>query len=202
MPLRKCPYCKGLSNFTLGDTASGGLLSGVASLDVCQNCLTPIYYVCESEQERTKILDSYPKLEVEPDEELPEDVKTAFREALRALDDGIWNGCIIMCRRALDEAMSDLQAEGRDLFQQIDDLEKKSVITPQMKSWTHEARMQQKLGAPGTKDKKWATRKDAEEVLEFCKWLFRYAYVLPKQLGDVKEKIESQTPQELPGTSS
>ena len=202
MPLRKCPYCKGLSNFTLGNPVSGGLLVGVASLDFCQNCLTPIYYVGESERERNKILDSYPKLEVEPDEELPDDVKTAFREALRALDDGIWNGCIIMCQRALDEALDNLQAEGRDLFQKIDDLDKKCVITPQMKAWAHESRLRQKLGAPGTKSKKWATRKDAEEVLEFCRWFFRYAYVLPKQLAEMKARIESKTPQELPGDSS
>ncbi len=189
MPLRRCPYCKGLSNFELGNTFGGGLLQGVISLDRCQNCGTPTYFRMASAKQREDILDSYPKLEIDPDKELPGDVRTAFSEAMKSLNEGIWNGCVVMCRRALEEAMKDLKAEGKDLFNQIDDLEGKRRITPELKDWAHEGRLGGKLGAHGIKDKKWADKEDAEEVLEFCRWFFRYVYVLQKQLADRKEKV-------------
>jgi hypothetical protein len=97
-----------------------------------------------------------------------------------------------VCRRALEEAMRNLGAEGRDLFTQIDDLERKRRITPELKQWAHEGRLGGKLGAHGVEEKKWADQNDAEEVLEFCKWFFRYVYVLPKQLAERKERVTGQ----------
>ena len=189
MPLRKCPYCKGLSNFSLSGQLSQGHLKGCVSLDVCQNCGTPVYFVTPSDKDRVTILDSYPKLDLEPDKELPENVKMAFVEAIKGLNDGNWNSCVVMCRRALEEAMADLGAEGEDLFHQIDNLESQRKITPELKAWAHESRLGGKLGAHGTKQKKWADKNDAEEVLEFSRWFFRYVYVLPRQLADRKEKV-------------
>ena len=189
MPLRKCPYCKGLSNFDLGIQLSQGLLKGVVSLDICHNCGSPVYFVTKSYQDRNTILDSYPKLDLEPDKELPGNVKVAFVEAIKALNDSNWNSCVVMCRRALQEAMDDLGAKGEDLFHQIDNLEDQRKITPELKSWAHESRLGGKLGAHGTKQKKWADKDDADEVLEFSRWFFRYVYVLPKQLADRKQKL-------------
>ncbi len=198
MAARRCPYCKVVSNFSLGGVVGGGKMQGLASLDQCQNCGTHTYFVSRSQQDRVTILDSYPKLDVDPDEELPEDVKVAFREAIKALNEEIWNGCVTMCRRALEEAMKDLGAEGRDLFTQIDDLESKRKITPELKEWAHEGRLGGKLGAHGTKQKQWAERDDAEEVFEFSRWFFRYVYVLPQQLAERKAKLEGESTQQDP----
>ncbi|MGB5925040.1 MAG: DUF4145 domain-containing protein [Dehalococcoidia bacterium] len=189
MPLRKCPYCKGLSNFDLTGQTCSGLLKGCASLDVCQNCKTPVYFVTQSIQDRVTILDSYPKLDLETDKELPENVKIALTEAIKGLNDENWNSCLVMCRRALEEAMVDLGAEGRDLFNKIDTLENQRRITPELKAWAHESRLGGKLGAHGTKEKRWADKDDAEELLEFSRWFFRYVYVLPRQLADRKERF-------------
>ncbi len=196
--LRRCFYCKGLSNFNLTAVTRGGKLVGYASLDTCQNCGTPAYFGVSNPNQRETILDRYPKLEVDPDEELPEEVKVAFREAMKALNEEIWNGCVTMCRRALEEATEDLGAEGRDLFTQIDDLETKRKITPELKEWAHEGRLGGKLGAHGTKQKKWADKEDAEEVLEFCRWFFRYVYVLPKQLAERKARVGVENVQQDP----
>ena len=193
--LRRCFYCKGLSNFDLSAVTGGGKLAGVVSLDRCQNCGTPAYFVVPSQNERGDILDRYPKLEVDPDEELPEEVKVAFREAMKALNEEIWNSCVTMCRRAIAEAMENLGAKGDNLFEQIDNLER---ITPELKEWAHEGRIGGNLGAHGTKQKKWANKDDAEEVLEFCRWFFRYVYVLPKQLAERKVKVGGKNVQQDP----
>lgn len=189
MPLRKCPYCKGLSNFDLRGQSHGGHLNGWVSLDICQNCGTPVYFVTKSQQDRNTVLDSYPKLESEPDKELPENIKIAFSEAIKGLNDGNWNSCVVMSRRALEEAMTDLGAEGDDLFHKIDDLESKRKITPELKAWAHEGRLGGKLGAHGMKEKKWADKDDAEEVSEFTRWFLRYVYVLPRQLAERKARV-------------
>jgi len=145
--------------------------------------------VTPSHQDRNTILDSYPKLDSEPDNELPENVKVAFTEAIKGLNDGNWNSCVVMCRRALEEAMADLGAEGRDLFNRIDNLESQRRITPELKEWAHEGRLGGKLGAHGLEQKRWADKDDAEEVLEFSRWFLRYVYVLPQQLADRKAKF-------------
>ena len=189
MPLRKCPYCKGLSNFSLGPYLCEGHLKGCVSLDTCHNCNTPVYFVTPSVKDRNTILDSYPKLDLEVDKELPDNVKLAFAEAIKGLNDGNWNSCVVMCRRALEESMTELGAEGEDLFHQIDNLESQRKITPELKAWAHESRLGGKLGAHGTKQKKWADKDDAEEVLEFSRWFFRYVYVLPRQLAARKAAV-------------
>ncbi len=58
--LRRCPYCKGLANFDLGEWVRGGKLIGVASFDRCQNCGSPTYFVVSSDYYRGDILDMYP----------------------------------------------------------------------------------------------------------------------------------------------
>ena len=180
MPLRKCPYCKGLSNFDIGNSLKD-LPGRLISLDMCQNCGRHSYFETK-ENDRKVVLDVYPKLDINVDEELPTEIKVAFQEAAEALNSGIWNSCVVMCRRALQEAMTDLGAEGKDLFHQIDDLEVKRKITPELKEWAHEGRVGGKLGAHGIGEKKWADKNDAEEVFEFCRWFLRYVYVLPTQL--------------------
>ena len=194
MPARRCPYCKVMSNFSLGDIKGGGSLGNYASLDTCQNCGTPVYFVTPHPNSRDDIKDSYPKIEADPDEELPDNVKLAFSEAMKSLNEDIWDGCVTMCRRALAETMEDLGAEGKDLFTQIDNLEGKGKITPELKEGAQEGRLGGNLGAHGTKEKKWADKEDAEEVLEFCKWFFRYVYVLPKQLAERRAKVAPQSP--------
>ncbi len=133
MPLRRCPHCKGLSNFSPGIPVHIRDSAEVVQLDICQNCGKPTYYRYPSEKRTDVILDAYPKLEREPDEELPEGVRMAFGEALKSLNGGIWNGCVAMCRRALEEAMQDLGAKGDSLFDQIDSLEVSHGITPALK---------------------------------------------------------------------
>lgn len=195
MPLRKCPYCKGLSNFDLGTLVSSGHLNGRGwvSLDTCQNCKTPVYFEVSDPGSRREVADSYPKLEATVDEELPNNIKVAFEEAIESLNGGLWNGCVVMCRRALAEAMDDLGAEGETLFAQIDNLEVERKITPDLKNWAHEGRLAGNLGAHGDKQKKWADEIDAKEAFEFCQWFFRYVYVLPKQLAERKAKVSLPT---------
>ena len=189
MPARKCPHCKAWTNFSVNNNRSapsgdGDLLLG---LDECQNCMKVSLFKRDQPGAQATLM--YPKVESEPDEELPDDVKIPLREAYSSLGERSWNSCVTMARRALEEAASDLGASGSNLYEKIEDLANKQKITPDLKEWAHEGRLGGNLGAHGSPVKKWADEQDAKEVLEFTAWFMRYAYVLPAQLALRRSQI-------------
>ena len=192
MPARKCPHCRIVSNFSMGPKVgapAGG--DHQLSIDQCQNCSRRSYF--ESDTAGNEIFDVYPRVENDVDESLPDDVKPALREAYQDLESQAWNSCVVMSRRALEEATDDLGASGNRLIDKIDDLANNQRITPDLRDWAHEGRLGGNLGAHGSSEKKWADRKDAEEILEFTRWFMRYVYVLPRQLADRRSNVSDST---------
>ena len=189
MPERRCPHCKKVAPFS----RSGGFIPFTDKkrivLEVCQNdrCHSAIAVIYG--QLSDEAIDIYPRLETGPDEELPPDVRVAFRQALRSYDEEIWDGCVLLCHRALAEAMIDLQAQGDDLYSQIDNLVARNKLTHDLRDWARTGRLASNLGANGLGAKKWSDRLDAEELVEFCKWFFRYVYVFPEQIGEQRRRF-------------
>lgn len=186
MPVRKCPYCKAMSNCDLGDLLPGGKADGRVSIDRCQNCGSPTYVVVPNNGDRDKVQDSYPKDIQTPPEELPEPVKKAYAEALVCYGAGAPNGALLMCRRAIQEALDGLGAKKGNLPTQLQDLVDKHRITPELKEWADHARIGGKLAGHGTGGsewgdpaKVWGDKNDAEAVIGFCDAFFEYVYVLP-----------------------
>jgi hypothetical protein len=197
MPSRRCPHCKVIAsygpvdNVHLFDNRRGQFIRLEACRDEHCGCVSAVVYPssgCPADQ----VVDIYPALDEEPDEHLPQGVKIAFSEAMRSLNEGIWNGCVLMCRRALEEAVADLGATGKVLFDKIDNLASEHKITPDLAAWAHETRLAGKLGAHGVEsdEKKWNEEVDAQEIVEFSRWFFRYVYVLPKQLEERRARID------------
>ena len=196
MPSRRCPHCKVESSYsTVGSTyIFDPHKPSNIRLDVCQNDECHGHVAVIMHPPTGSELDVFPKLETDPDELLPDEVKKAFGQALKSLNEKIWDGCVLMCRRALEETTADLGAKGKVLYDKIEDLAKQNRITPDLQEWAHEGRLAGKLGAHGTEEeaKKWNDESDAEEIVEFCKWFFRYVYVLPLQLQQRKERLAEE----------
>jgi hypothetical protein len=193
MPSRRCPHCRVVSSYSQGVEKQPFGSGKRGRFDTCTNaecgCSVLVVYGGSGEE-----LAVYPQLETEPDEVLPDDVRVAFRQALQSLNEKIWDGCVLMCRRALEEATTNLGAKGKVLYEKIEDLAKKNRITPDLRQWAHEGRLAGKLGAHGTEeeDKKWNEQADAEEIVEFSKWFFRYVYVLPEQLKQRRKRLTGE----------
>ena len=213
MPSRRCPHCRKEAAYTPGaNTFSFGRDPQThIRLDVCQHdrCGGHSVVILDSKGAELVI---YPALDEEPDELLPDDVKVAFREALQARNEGIWNGSVLMCRRALEEATAVLAEElpqakrnaylKKVLYDRIEQLADAHVITPDLRAWAHEGRLGGKLGAHGGTEKQWNTELDAEEIVEFATWFFRYVFILPQQLAERKERVTERSveaDQETPG---
>src|SRR6266496_3440452 len=139
MPSRRCPHCKVESSYQVGaERVRFSLqLPYLLRLDTCRNeecaCVTGVVF----DGSTGEIVETFPQLESEPDELFPEGVKIAFRQALRSLNEKIWDGCVLMCRRALEEAMVDLGAKGKVLYDKIEDLANQNKITPDLRDWAH-----------------------------------------------------------------
>ena len=200
MPSRRCPHCRLASSYHMGGEKKmfDRKLNLLIRLDECrdEDCgqsVAVVFHAGTNEE-----VEVFPALDEKPDELLPADVATAFRQALRSLNEGIWDGCVLMCRRALEEATwelgarlpeSDQQAyKKKVLYLRIKYLANQHMITPDLGEWAHEGRMAGKLGAHGGEQKKWNTERDAAEIMGFANWFFRYVFILPKQLAERRKQ--------------
>ena len=208
MASRRCPHCKAISTYDTTQAHIGGGSPGTLNLgresglnirlDRCRNedCLGSVAVIFDGEGKEIEI---FPALEEEPAENLPPDVEVAFSEALKAQNEGVWNGCVMMAVRALAEATTNLEAKGDSLYAKIENLAETHRITPALAGWAHEGRLAANLGRHGDEkkkdEKKWNDRSDAEEIVEFSKWFFRYVYTLPAQLKERKARLEAEAKQ-------
>ena len=193
MPARKCPYCRVVSNTTgkFKERQAGGERDLL--IEQCQNCNKFSYYEVHP-NDILEVYEVFPRVDIDVDETLPDDVKKALTEAYQAFEAQIWNACVTMSRRAIEEATKEMQAAGKDLNDKIENLAASDRITSALKDWAHEGRLGGNLGAHGSKQKNWADDEDAGEILEFTKWFMRYAYVLPAQLAERRRKVSGPQP--------
>lgn len=79
------------------------------------------------------------KLEKYPDH-WPEAVGRYWLQARRNLKDENWDAAALMARSALQVALRDHKAQGKNLRQEIEDLAKKGILPPLMKEWSDNVR--------------------------------------------------------------
>lgn len=115
-------------------------------------------------------------------ENVPSNIGLDFSEALRCFWVKAFRASVAMCRRALQSSCDDLQAKGKNLYQQIDDLASKGIITEPLKQLAHQVRLTANkelhesdgLGAIG--------EADAEAIIAFTREYFHHVYVMPALL--------------------
>ena len=116
----------------------------------------------------------------------PDDIANSFRSAKRLLQmgkDADYEGACIMSRRGIEQAVIELGAEGKNLFQKINNLEEKRLIPPAMRDWAHHLREIGNEGAHGGI----ATEEDAAQAVYFAEMLFTYLYTLPKRMAEYRK---------------
>ena len=184
-----CPHC-GVENVAfqmvaqyLGDEA---YKTAAYQLWICGNCGLPACSFTPRPLETRGYIprDLYeffpiPK-EVAAPYGVPDEMAKAFRSAKRFLKmgkDADYEAACVMARRVIDIAVNDMGAEGKNLFQKIENLEKKRLIPPAMRDWAQCVREIGNIGAHVEE----ATCDDAEQAVYFAEMLLIYLYTLPKQ---------------------
>lgn len=115
---------------------------------------------------------------------VPENVRNDFREAIRCR----WLDClkatVLMCRRSLETSCDREGAQGKDLFNQIDDLAHKQVITEPLRKMAYRIRLLGKKGAHGDYSDidDTITKQDADEAIRFMRHYLDHVYILKAEL--------------------
>jgi len=175
-----CPRC-GVFSSALGTASPSG--SDVAY--VCRSCLrTTLVEMSGGPEGQT--LDHYPKMTVTVDPSVPELLKEDYLEAQRCFMVAAWRACAVMSRRFVHSVMRDKGAEGRDLWEQIKDLEAKGILAPTLAEASQHIRVFGKYGAhpfePSSTALAETTMADARSALDFCGMLIEYVYVLEARI--------------------
>lgn len=121
-------------------------------------------------------------------EEWPSKVGTYWLEAMRGLEVGNWNSAAMAARSALQLAVRDRGASGKNLKEEIEDLATKGLLPPLMKDWSHELRDLGNDGAHPKPDQELVIAQDARDVVRFLDYLLRYLYTLPKEIEDYRNR--------------
>lgn len=123
---------------------------------------------------------------------LPADVAHDGRDAHRCFAIGAWRASAAMARRAIQGACFDKGAPDRKLVDQIDWLEEKRLITPQMKDVAHKIRLGGNVGAHPDKDGlEDVAEDDARRLLEFLEDFVKYVYEIPGRLDAMDKPTEA-----------
>ena len=117
----------------------------------------------------------------------PDNIANSFRSAKRLLrrgEDADYEAACIMARKGIEQAVNELGAEGKNLFQKINDLESKRRIPPDMRDWAQHLR---DIGNDGAHEPT-VTKDDAIQAVYFAEMLFTYLYSLPMRMKEYQNK--------------
>ena len=137
--------------------------------------------------------DYYPRRNPTADPFIPADIAADYLEAQRCFGAGAWHGCAVMARRCMHSVAEHFKATGKDLYEQIKDLQTRQVITPVLAEQAQHVRVLGKHGAHPYDTKgnelKDLGLDDAQAALEFCDFIFDQVFVQPEKIKASKTRL-------------
>lgn len=132
------------------------------------------------------------KLERFP-EHWPEQVGRFWLQAKRNLSDHNWDAAGVMARSALQIALRDNGAEGKNLKQEIEFLSQKGSLPPIMKDWSDNIRDLGNDSAHPQPGQPPTDSRDAEDIVRFLDFLLEYLYTLPHNIDQYRKRDAKKT---------
>ena len=188
-----CPFCSESGNFELACHQEKKKPNGnkVLNFDTyqCGNCASfvQVFWSAGDRLHDYKVQPWPQKLERYP-EHWPEAVGRYWLQAKRNLKDENWDAAALMARSALQIALREHDAKGKNLYQEIDDLSNKRVLPPIMQEWSHNVRELGNDSAHPKPEQKATNPIDAKDIVQFLDFLLEYLYTLPKRISDYRER--------------
>ena len=153
-----CPYCRSKTTFPSKTSLSMEGCSSSSRIYAackCDACSKYILGVLRPARTRSYSISSWVyEYHVPigyPDDSVPEEIPTSiaddYQEAIRCHWIKGYKACVLMCRRALEESCVQQKAEGKNLYEMIDDLANKQTITKALKNMAHRIRLFGNRGA-------------------------------------------------------
>ncbi len=121
-------------------------------------------------------------------EHWPEAIGRYWLQAKRNIRDENWDAAAVMARSALQIALRDCEAKGKNLKQEIDDLASKGVLPPIMKDWSDHVRELGNDSAHPDPAQGPTNPQDARDIVRFLDFLLEYLYTLPHRIQQYRER--------------
>jgi hypothetical protein len=193
-----CPHCGTFA------PAKGPKLNPTTVVLLCYRCKKAVMLLYKTiaspptSTPATEIVDYYPKRSVQVSPHVPKNIGEDYLEAQRCFLAGAWHGCAVMARRCMHSVAEHLNAVGKDLFQQIDDLKARQIITPVLAEQAQHVRVLGKHGAhpfdiKGNQLKELGVD-DAQAALDFCEFIFDQVFIQPEKIKASKARLNPPKP--------
>jgi hypothetical protein len=131
------------------------------------------------------------KIEKYP-EHWPEAIGRYWLQAKRNIRDENWDAAAVMACSALQIALRDYDAKGKNLKQEIDDLASKGILPPIMKEWSDQVRDLGNDSAHPDPGQGPTNPQDARDIVQFLDFLLEYLYTFPHQIKKYRERLEKE----------
>jgi len=193
-----CPFCMERGNFKLSFRAQKKKPNETKILNFdtyeCGSCkgYVMVLWSASSFGGRSGIHDyavlPWPiKFERYPDH-WPESVGRYWLQAKKNILAENWDASAVMARSALQAALRDYKAVGKNLKQEIDDLAEKGILPPIMKEWSDQVRELGNVSAHPNPSQGPTDSQDAKDIVHFMDFLLEYLYDLPHRIRKYKER--------------
>jgi Domain of unknown function (DUF4145) len=127
------------------------------------------------------------KLERAPDH-WPEAIARYWLQANRNIRDENWDASAVMARSALQLALRDQRACGKNLREEIDDLALKGILPGIMQEWSHHVRELGNESAHPQANQGATDPRDARDIVQFLDYFLEYSYTLPKRINEYRQR--------------
>jgi len=152
----------------------------------CPNCGSLHTISLESGELRNIILKTHQTLSVI---QAPLEITKDINEALTCHSVQAFRACVVMCRRALEQMCTDLNAQGGSLYQKIEYLSNNGIISIGEFNIFSEIRFFGNYGAHPSNDLlNGVTNIDSNLVLEATLHMIKHIYEIPEKLKQLRAR--------------
>lgn len=198
----ECPFCEEKGNFSTASHLEKKKpnSSKILNFDTlkCGNCagyVMVLWSVNEyggSQNLHDYRVLPYPLKLTGAPEHWPPDIQRYWLQAQKSLEIENWDAAVVMARSALQIALRQHKATGKDLKAEIDDLASKGILPPLMREWSDEVRELGNDSAHPKPNQKPTESENAKDIVEFLDFILDYLYNLPKQIQDYRSRRKSE----------
>lgn len=197
----ECPFCEESGNFSLEHRSEKRKPNGnkVLNFDTykcgsCSSFVMVLWSVSEFGPSQGmydyRVLPRSLKITNAPDY-MPDQVGRNWLQAQKSLETESWDAAVIMARTAMQAALREQQAKGKNLIDEINDLAEQGILPPLMVDWANEVRVLGNKGTHQNSTSEGTEADDAEDIVEYLDYLLEYLYALPKKIKIYRERKAS-----------
>lgn len=187
-----CGFCAERGNFAFHHhTERKNARGKTLNYDIlrCENCgnFTMVFWSTNGRIHARRVVPWLAKIDKHPDT-WPEDVGRYWLQAKHAQSGKNWDAAAVMARSALQLALRHKEAQGKDLFHEIDDLAARGELPPLMKEWAHEVRLLARDPAHPRPGQDPTSSRDVADAVKFLDFLLEYLFTLPASIEQFRQR--------------